>query len=138
MNEKELKEYVGRRIRDERKRKGLTQKELSEKIGVKHNTISSYESGKNAPEQDALFGIARSLDIAVDDLFPEREIDPNKGKFLNQLQSLGASNLQLKDMMFLQELIEKTLSMNETERGKFLESIRFTVDYYQKMNNKND
>lgn len=134
MNEKELKEFVGNRIREERKRRGLSQKELGEKIGVKHNTISSYEKGTNAPEQDALFGIARSLDITVDDLFPEREIDPNEGKFLDKLRLLGASNLQLKDMMFFQELIEKTLSMDETERERFLESIRFTIDYYQKMN----
>lgn len=50
---------------------GLTQKELGEKIGVKHNTISSYESGKNEPEQDMLFKIAAALDISINELFPQ-------------------------------------------------------------------
>lgn len=130
MNEKELKEFVGGKIKYYRKKKQLSQKELGEKIGVKHNTISSYENGTNAPEQDTLFGIARALDVKVDDLFPKRE---QEEQFLDKLQELSNAKLELKDMAFFQELIEKTLSMDEEEREKFLESIRFTVDYYNKM-----
>ena len=51
MNEKDLAMYVGRKIKAERKNKKMAQKELGEKVGLKHNTISSYESGVNAPEK---------------------------------------------------------------------------------------
>ena len=50
--------YVAQKIKYYRKLKRITQKELGEKIGVKHNTISSYENGINQPEQDLLFKIA--------------------------------------------------------------------------------
>lgn len=136
LNEKELKEFVGKRIREERKRRKLTQKELADKVGVAHNTVSSYENGTNAPEQNMIFKIATALDIKVDDLFPSREYHPQEEKFLDRIESLKTANLQLKDMVFLQSLIEKTLSLQGTEREKFLDSIKFTVDYYKKMNDK--
>ncbi|GAB4072680.1 hypothetical protein GCM10028778_04350 [Barrientosiimonas marina] len=71
MDNKEMNEAIGKRIKQERKKKNVTQKELGNLIGVKHNTISSYESGTNAPEQNAIFKIAKALDIQIDDLFPD-------------------------------------------------------------------
>lgn len=48
----DIKKYTSAKIREYRKLNGLTQKELGDKIGVKHNTISGYENGTNEPEQD--------------------------------------------------------------------------------------
>ena len=61
--------FVGARIREYRKRSRLTQKELGEKVGVKHNTISSYENGTNEAEQEILFSIAEVLNVSVNDFF---------------------------------------------------------------------
>lgn len=71
MNAVDTKNYIAAKIKEYRKLRGLTQKELGEKIGVKHNTISSYENGTNEPEQDLLFKIANALNISINDLFPE-------------------------------------------------------------------
>lgn len=131
VNERDLAIYVGKRIKEERLNKRMTQKELGEKIGVRHNTISSYESGTNAPEQNAIFKIARALDVKVDDLFPSRETTNEFERALKMTDGLN-----LKDMEFLNKLIEKTLSLEGQEREKFLESIKFTVDYYDRMNNE--
>lgn len=136
MKEKELAVYVGNRIREERKRKKITQRELGKKIGVKHNTISSYENGINAPEQNAIFKIARALDVKVDDLFPSK-VEDSSNNILEKALQLSEGGLELKDIDLLNRLIEKALSMNQEERDKFLESIRFTVEYHEKMN-KND
>jgi len=68
---KDVTGYVGAQIRKYRKMRKLTQKELGMKIGVKHNTISSYESGTNEPEQNTLFAIADALEISINDLFPK-------------------------------------------------------------------
>lgn len=68
--------YVAQKIKYYRKLKGITQKELGEKIGVKHNTVSSYENGVNEPEQDLLFKIADALDISINDLFPPTNYEP--------------------------------------------------------------
>lgn len=67
----DIRLYVANKIREYRKLRGLTQKELGDKIGVKHNTISGYEKGTNEPEQDLLFKIAYALNISINDLFPE-------------------------------------------------------------------
>lgn len=131
MDEKDLVIYVGQQIRNERKKKKMTQKELGEKVGVKHNTIATYEAGRNAPEQNTIFKIAEALDIRVDDLFPPRS---NKTNDFDRALRM-AKNLDLKQMEFLNQLIEKTLNLSDEERDKFLESIRFTVNYYEKMNN---
>lgn len=70
MQKEELFKYIGRQIKKHRLFNNLTQKELGLKVGVKHNTISSYESGVNRPEGNILFAIAKALEISIDDLFP--------------------------------------------------------------------
>lgn len=66
----DITKYVGEQIKKYRLQKRMTQKELGLKIGVKHNTVSSYESGTNEPEQDIMFKIAEALDLNINDLFP--------------------------------------------------------------------
>lgn len=66
----DVRSYVSNKIREYRKLRGLTQKELGLKIGVKHNTISGYENATNEAEQDILFKIANALDVSINDLFP--------------------------------------------------------------------
>ncbi len=68
-----INEFVGSRIRDIRKKRKMTQKQLGEKLGVKHNTISSYEKGTNEPEQDILFRMADILEVSINDFFPYNE-----------------------------------------------------------------
>ncbi len=70
MSEQNISKYIGRRIKKYRELKGLTQKELGALIGMEHNTVSSYETGKNRPNQDVLHSIATALDISINLLFP--------------------------------------------------------------------
>ncbi|WP_432352696.1 helix-turn-helix domain-containing protein [Sporosarcina sp. A2] len=132
MKESDLSKFVGSKIKYFRKKKKLTQSDLGELIGKKNNTISNYETGTISPEQDALFAIAKALGIKVDDLFPAMEIDDANNNFERALKM--TNGLELDEMNFLKDLIEKTLSMQGEDREKFLESIRFTVEYYEKLN----
>ncbi|MCK1242413.1 XRE family transcriptional regulator [Streptococcus uberis] len=72
MNEKEINVFVGDKIRELRLRKGLTQKELAEKIGMGHTTIANYEKGIRAPKKNKIFKIANVLGYSVDDFFPNQ------------------------------------------------------------------
>lgn len=67
---KDITNYFSNKLKNYRKDKGFTQKELGEKVGVAHNTISGYESGKAEPEQDMLFKLADVLDVSINDFFP--------------------------------------------------------------------
>ncbi len=54
---------INDRIRIVRKDKGLTQKEFGEKIGMKANSISDLESGKNAVSNLVIRGICREFNV---------------------------------------------------------------------------
>ena len=132
MKEQDLSKYVGKQIKHYRLKKGMTQLELGVAIGKKNNTISNYETGTISPEQDALFAIAKTLDIKVDDLFPSMNTEGGDNNLEKALEM--TEDLDLNEINFLKSLIEKTLSMQGEDREKFLESIKFTVEYYKKMN----
>ncbi|MBR3240252.1 MAG: helix-turn-helix transcriptional regulator [Oscillospiraceae bacterium] len=52
------------RIREIRKRAGLTQAEFGAKIGVKQNTIATYEMGRNTPTDTVITLICRVFDVS--------------------------------------------------------------------------
>ena len=59
---------IGRFIAEERKRKGYTQKQLSEKLDISDKTISKWERGNGFPEVSLLLPLCNELDITVNEL----------------------------------------------------------------------
>ncbi len=49
-------------------RRGLTQKELAEKVGVEWHAISAYEGGWRFPRRDILGRLAESLECEIKDI----------------------------------------------------------------------
>ena len=68
-----MHEIIGRRIREARKVRKLSQEKLSEKLGVSFQAVSSWETGKTVPDSAHLPDLARELDVSLDALFSERE-----------------------------------------------------------------
>lgn len=60
---------LGRRIRELRKERGLTQEELSEKIGKTDEVISNIETGAASTRLSTLFDIADALKVSLVDFF---------------------------------------------------------------------
>lgn len=129
--EEKLKKFVGNRIKEERKKKKLTQQQLGKLVGVKHNTISGYESATNSPEQDTLFNLAKVFGISVDDLFPPTEAS-TQGNLERALRM--SKDLNLKEIELMKTMIEKALSLDEREREKFLDSLKFAMEFYDRSN----
>ena len=59
---------IGKFIAQERKRKGYTQKQLSEKLGISDKTVSKWETGNGFPEVSLLLPLCNELDITVNEL----------------------------------------------------------------------
>lgn len=59
---------IGKFIADERKRKGYTQKQLSEKLEISDKTISKWERGNGFPEVSLLLPLCGELGITVNEL----------------------------------------------------------------------
>ena len=64
-----IKETVAKNLLYYRKKNKITQKELAEKLGVKHNAISSWENGVNSIDIDTLFQICKIFGITVNDMY---------------------------------------------------------------------
>ena len=59
---------IGKFIAQERKRKGYTQKQLSEKLGISDKTVSKWERGNGFPEVSLLLPLCNELEITVNEL----------------------------------------------------------------------
>ena len=64
-----LKELLGRRIKELRKKKNLKQEELAEIINIATRNMSNIETGNCFPSPENLEKISKTLDCRVMDLF---------------------------------------------------------------------
>ena len=65
----QFSDRVARNIKKYRKEKGMTLKELAEKVGITEATMQKYESGNiKSITMDMFFKIAQSLDIPSENL----------------------------------------------------------------------
>ena len=65
----EKKNLFSVRLKELRLKKGLTQTELGEKVGVKQSTFTNWENGKREPSFENLVKLADLLDVSLDSLF---------------------------------------------------------------------
>lgn len=64
-----IKETVAKNLLFYRKKNKITQKELAEQLGVKHNAISSWENGVNSIDIDTLFKVCKIFGVTVNDMY---------------------------------------------------------------------
>jgi HTH-type transcriptional regulator/antitoxin HipB len=62
----DIAKQVGILIKQARKAKGLTQKELGDMLGIGESRVSKYESGKQNPTIGTLQKIADTLDVKIE------------------------------------------------------------------------
>lgn len=60
---------IGEKIKYYRKQRKMTQKELSEKLGISNSMLSNYESGSSAPTTDFVFRTIEALELSDDEKF---------------------------------------------------------------------
>lgn len=73
MNDEKLKNQLGANIAAYRKRAGLTQLGLAEKLNYSDKAVSKWERGESMPDVLTLVQLADLFDITVNDLL----VDPN-------------------------------------------------------------
>ena len=59
---------IGERIRIERKKLGLSQEELGEKLNVSRQAVSKWEQELSIPDLDRLVGLSKVFDLSTDQL----------------------------------------------------------------------
>lgn len=93
-----IKILFGKKIREYRKNKKLTQAQLAELVNVDDKHISCIESGKSFPSPDLIERLCTALNLEPKDLFEfyylEEEIDLKKD-IISMLDKLSANELAL-------------------------------------------
>lgn len=72
-----MKNILGNAIKDLRKSKKLTQKQLSELTGYKQNTISNHENGNRQLDENDIRVYAKALDVSPQTLFDKTNPRPS-------------------------------------------------------------
>jgi len=75
MNEKKL---IGRRIKELRKSKGLSQEKLAEKAETSTNYLSRMERGTENPTLDMLIKLANALEVEMWEMFDFGHVKSHK------------------------------------------------------------
>lgn len=93
-----IKNLFGRKIKEYRKKKNLTQAQLAELVNVDDKHISCIESGKNFPSADLIERLAVSLEVEPKDLFEFYYLQDTKdlkSDINNMLEKLNQDELAL-------------------------------------------
>lgn len=76
----ELRVQFGRRLRELRIERGMTQEDLAKITGFSTAFISQMERGINAPSFESLEVLAKALDVVVSELFEAEDAGASEGK----------------------------------------------------------
>lgn len=66
---------ISNKIKELRRKKGLTQKQLADKTGLATITIQNYEGGKYKPKYETACKIANALEIPISDILDSDILD---------------------------------------------------------------
>ena len=100
---------TGQRIKVARKKAGMTQAELAQKLGIPFQSVSQWERDLRNPKIETLQRIAAALGVSLDDLLELRPLPDDLAKvFLTR--SIGPNIVALRQAanMSQKELSEKT------------------------------
>lgn len=85
------------RLKSARKNKGLLQNEAAQKVGIRNNTLSQYESGERQPDFDTLVKLADLYDVTVDYLLKgtnSKEEKKNENLFFFDIEGLTEEEIE--------------------------------------------
>lgn len=69
---------IGKKIRELRKRKGISQDVLAEYLGVSFQAVSKWETGAGAPDLTLIPAIAAFFDVSIDELFDYNRLETER------------------------------------------------------------
>jgi transcriptional regulator with XRE-family HTH domain len=85
MEEQELRDVLGQRIKFFRLRKQFSQADLAEKAGISITFLSNIERGNNFPQTGTLCSLAKALDVEVWELFKPEEASDKQNSLIDRI-----------------------------------------------------
>jgi len=114
---------IGKKLQTIRKRRGLTQKELGEKIGLTREAVTSYEAGRSQLMVTTLIDMAGVLRVSVNEILglerqtAETPISRRWAKRMTVIESLPES-IKKHILRTLDDVIKANTRMSIFEDGQ--------------------
>jgi len=106
---------IGKKIKNLRKKKGLTLQELSQRSGVSPGYISMLERGfKKSPTLDVLKKLAKGLEVNLSELIGEELVNLEKDE-RTKLLLRAANELSKLDLESLEQLLRAIRELKKKE-----------------------
>lgn len=86
-NEDEIKKLFGERLTESRKRCGITQLNLAEKLNYSDKAVSKWERGESLPDVFTIMKIAEALGVTMSYLLGEEELPKAPDRIVNEKRS---------------------------------------------------
>ena len=121
---KVLQEEVSKNILFFRNKKGISRKELAEKINVTVASVSHWENARNSMDMDTLYKICNVLNVSITDMF---------GKFATQSGECYSSEEK--------NIIYKVRKLNENGKNYVVKQVNYALqqdEYIIKEENSKD
>ena len=99
MEMKNIKQRLGQRIKELRKRRKLTQERLAELAGIEIPSLSNIENGKNYPSYETLDKISKAFEIRPFELYLFEDCQ-SKEELLREMVSAMQNDEQLTRKMY--------------------------------------
>lgn len=103
-NENKLLLEIGQRIKTIRTKKGLTQEQVAEIVGISQKHLSRIEKGYHNPRFDMIIKIANALNVPTD-AFAKNLSDSDVDVFIESIRP-NIEKLNEKQLEFLKKNIE--------------------------------
>lgn len=94
----------GRKLRELRKQKNLTQKQLAALIGVKNSIISFYEVGDRIPSPEIIIKLSAALNVTSDYLLG-----------IQKNETIDVSGLDENDIKLVRSLVDTLRRKNQNK-----------------------
>ncbi len=85
MDDEKLKRQIGANIAFYRKRQGLTQAALAEKLNYSDKAVSKWERGESVPDVLTLMALAQQLGVNVNELLADPDALPEDSGIVGQM-----------------------------------------------------
>lgn len=99
------KNILGSVIKDARKKKKLTQAQLSKLTGYSQNTISNHENGNRSLDEDNIKTYATALGLTSDDLFEALDI---KNSLENKIMIIDKKQTKIDNLLDVYSQLEES------------------------------
>lgn len=124
-----IKVEIAKNLTYYRKKSGFTQKELAEKLGVRHNSISAWENEKNSIDVEVLFDICEILNVTINDMYgvaADAKLTQSEEQHINHYRQLSNPGKKLVDTSICE------LLAYEAEFKKATSDNLINIDQYKK------